>query len=353
MSRLLLVTWHGGGNVNPLLVLGQALVAHGHDVHGLIPATLAPRFEAAGLPFTEHGGGWGEDLATDVADQLALHPCHAAVVDYMMTGALCGAELTGVPTVAFVHTLYTGVADGTASPMEMAGGIEAVNTWRQALQLKPLEQVTDLLDRSRLVLVTATPELDGGDTYPANVQLVGPLVAPERRGADEPGPRYRVVANLGTTPMDEAPLARRLAAALGQLDVPALLTVGDHLDPSTIDAPPDVTVSGYVPHGQVLPGADLFISHGGLSGIGTALAHGVPVLCLPLGRDQPDNAARLAAVGAGRVLDPASGIDELRDAIRGALDDPALRDGARRQQAAATSAGGAARAVDAIEAALR
>ena len=47
MGRVLFVTWHGGGNVNPVVAIGQQLRELGHDVHVLGAASLAPRFAAA------------------------------------------------------------------------------------------------------------------------------------------------------------------------------------------------------------------------------------------------------------------------------------------------------------------
>jgi UDP:flavonoid glycosyltransferase YjiC (YdhE family) len=52
----------------------------------------------------------------------------------------------------------------------------------------------------------------------------------------------------------------------------------------------------------VLPEADLVITHGGHGTVIKALASGLPCLVMPLGRDQPDNAARVVAHRAGIAL---------------------------------------------------
>lgn len=51
------------------------------------------------------------------------------------------------------------------------------------------------------------------------------------------------------------------------------------------------------------PGARAFITHGGSHGIYEGLCHAVPMVMVPLGGDQPDNAQRMVARGAGVVLD--------------------------------------------------
>ena len=79
-----------------------------------------------------------------------------------------------------------------------------------------------------------------------------------------------------------------------------------------------------------------------------ALAHGVPVVAVPFGRDQPEVARRVEVAGAGvrlpaRKLSP----DRLRDAVRRAIE---LRPGAERIAAAFAAAGGAVAAADELEA---
>ena len=58
----------------------------------------------------------------------------------------------------------------------------------------------------------------------------------------------------------------------------------------------------FVPHGEVLPHASLVVTHAGMGTVMSALSHGVPLLCLPLGRDQFFNAAMVERLGAGRAL---------------------------------------------------
>ena len=45
----------------------------------------------------------------------------------------------------------------------------------------------------------------------------------------------------------------------------------------------------------MFPDAAAVVTHAGHGTIMRALAHGIPLLCLPMGRDQDDNAARVFA----------------------------------------------------------
>jgi UDP:flavonoid glycosyltransferase YjiC (YdhE family) len=98
----------------------------------------------------------------------------------------------------------------------------------------------------------------------------------------------------------------------------------------------------------VLPHAALVVHHAGLGTVLASLAHGLPQVCVPLGRDQPANARQVARVGAGTVLAPTATPAELRAAVLGALADDAARASAERM--AATIGGPAAghRAAEAV-----
>jgi MGT family glycosyltransferase len=145
-----------------------------------------------------------------------------------------------------------------------------------------------------------------------------------------PGDEPLVLVSLGTTPMDEEPVLERVLEALGRLPVRGLLTAGAHLAPSSFDAPADVLVTGYVPHASVLPVTDLVVTHAGLGTVTAALAFGVPLLCLPLGRDQFQNADRVVELGVGESLSSGADPSHIADAITRLLGDDDLRGRVRR-----------------------
>jgi UDP:flavonoid glycosyltransferase YjiC (YdhE family) len=65
-----------------------------------------------------------------------------------------------------------------------------------------------------------------------------------------------------------------------------------------------------------------------------ALAHGLPQVCLPIGADQPLNAARCAALGAGVHLDALAGTPaDVREATARVLADPGFAAAAGRLRA--------------------
>jgi UDP:flavonoid glycosyltransferase YjiC (YdhE family) len=214
------------------------------------------------------------------------------------------------PTVALVHTLWSFVPsfEGTMFP----------------------PGYLDQLARFDRQLVFSLPELEGGVSLPDNVRHVGPAfeLVDDEPWTPPPGPV--VVVNLGTTDMGERPILQKVLDACAGLDVRVVATVGPHLDPSSFSVPPNAVVTPLRPHATLLPHADLFVGHAGHGGIMAALAHGVPMVLVPLDRDQPHNASRASAAGAAVIVDTGAPLPAYAGTIDAALRTPSLRDAAAR-----------------------
>jgi MGT family glycosyltransferase len=141
-------------------------------------------------------------------------------------------------------------------------------------------------------------------------------------------------------------LAEVACEAFAGVPLDVVVTTGD-VDPSGLSAPANVRIERYVSHSPVLERAACAVCHAGMGITQKALAHGVPVVAVPFGRDQPEVARRVEVARAGvrlpaRRLTPHS----LREAVRHAME---LRPGAERVAAAFARAGAPAAAADALE----
>ena len=86
-----------------------------------------------------------------------------------------------------------------------------------------------------------------------------------------------------------------------------------------------------MPQALLLSHCALMVSHGGSGSVVGALAHGLPLVLIPMGADQPHNAVRCADLGLARWLDPiATTPEEVRDAVAAVLADPSYRRAAER-----------------------
>ena len=127
-------------------------------------------------------------------------------------------------------------------------------------------------------------------------------------------------------------LFARVLAGLRELPVNLLVTVGREIDPASLGPQPaHVRIERFVAQAEILPFVDLVVSHGGSGSVLGALAHGRPMIVLPIGADQPLNAERISALGVGRSLDAIEATpDDVRDAASSVLADAACRESAGR-----------------------
>jgi MGT family glycosyltransferase len=384
-SAFLFVLWAGGGNVPPQLTLARRVAARGHDVRVLAPASIRPAIERAGLLFEpyvdapEHDEaspetslirdfearttmgavgsvrknlleGMAGPIAADVLRVMRSHSVDVVAVDHLLLGALFAAEAAGVPSAMLVHTVYPFPADRMPpfgmgwSPLDgPAGAIrDGIGRWlfrrayeaplmprlnevRHRLGLDPIKSFEDLIARTSGLLVLTSQAFDFPAALPSNVRYVGPQIDELERAPEWEPPwpsddlRPLVAVGLSTTYQAHAGLLQRTVDALAGLPVKALVSTGGL---GLEGVPANVYTAAYVPHARLFPLADIVVTHAGLGTVHAALAHARPLVCLPIGRDQPDNAARLVRRGAAIRLGHQGGAAEIRHAVSTILADP-------------------------------
>jgi MGT family glycosyltransferase len=129
-----------------------------------------------------------------------------------------------------------------------------------------------------------------------------------------------------------------------------LLTLGGVLAPESVEVPANVVVRGNIPHEAVLPHVAAVVTHGGMSTVATALAAGVPLVCVPQGRDQPLNAMRVVEVRAGRTVAPDAPPGELATAVQTVLADTQYRSAAQAFASRTAELGNGRKATEMVEA---
>jgi UDP:flavonoid glycosyltransferase YjiC (YdhE family) len=104
--------------------------------------------------------------------------------------------------------------------------------------------------------------------------------------------------------------------------VVTLATTGDA---DVVVPGPGLTVLHDADHDEIMSRCDVVISHGGLGTALRALAHGVPMLLIPLGRDQHINAARVTYLGAGLTIPADSSPAQVTATLSTLVGDPSSR----------------------------
>jgi len=364
-GRFLFVTWDAGGNVPPTLILARRLLDRGHSVRILGPRTLRERIAATGstfrafpeeLEWDDSEGRRLEDqpeplieilagttLADAVLTEIQREPADVIVADCMLENALAVAEWSERPNAALVHVLYQPWA-----AMEQPKGwwedeFNTMNDTRAKLGLALIPRrrfIAELWTRPDLALVLVPREFDAPGNEPSlNVRYVGPILDEPNPGyvwdlpwpADDPGPL--ILISLGTTYQQQEEPLQRILAAVASVPGRRLLSLGHAVDSSEIEVADEIVVRDWIPHASVLQHTSVVVTHAGLGTVSAALAHGVPLLCIPLGREQPNNAKRVEACEAGRMIQEEATSDEIREALVDVLESEHYQEGARRMAA--------------------
>jgi UDP:flavonoid glycosyltransferase YjiC (YdhE family) len=310
--------------------------AAGSDA-GLTPERL-PLVEAdLDQDVRDVGIGFGRRIARKrAADILRLcmewHP-DLFVCEEFDFGAMVVAERLGLP-YATVLVSATGAFVRNES---VAGPLDEV----RAEHGLPRDPSLAMLSRY-LVLTPFPPSLrDPGLPSPPtthHVRLVSFDVAGNEAGLPWLARRHRaptVYLTLGTVyNLESGDLFQRVLTGLRDLPINLIVTVGRDLDPDELGRQPaNVHIERFVPQSALLPHCDLVVSHAGSGSVLGALAHGLPMVLIPIGADQPLNAARCRALGVAEVLDAVSATPEMvRAAVSRVLADDGFQGAAVRLQ---------------------
>ncbi len=360
-SSVLFVLHDAGGTVPPVLALGAALVGRGHEVVVLSQPSVATRAAAVGASFVPFSSlpdyardvlleeqlelavpaTSGREVGDDLLRAAAEHGADLVVVDANLAGALAAAETLHRPSAVLLHSMYaTFVRTWFADLWPLLGPI--VDDTRAGFGLGPAGSWAGLFAGHDRLVSVVPEELDAPVAQvPATLRHAGFLVPPPP-AADPPafpsGDGPAVLVGLSTTYQHQEPLVAAIEEAVASVGARAIVTT---------------TGRPAVPHALVLPQADVMVTHAGLGSVAAALAAGVPLVCTPISRDQPLNAERVAAVGAGVALPVDATAAQIGAALEEVLGDSSYRAGAEAMAEAGRRAGGAAGAAEDLEGLIR
>jgi UDP:flavonoid glycosyltransferase YjiC (YdhE family) len=363
--RVLMTSTSGGGHAGPLLPFASAIEAAGGDVlfaaaggaarqartAGFAvleleeapaslrePAFAAARREPLGTPHPRVVAEVFARLDARTALPAILRACElwrpdAIVHESCEFAAVIAAELTGAARVRVAigtnvteRAILERAADAVAERRAEAGlAPDPDEAWAwtvpsftfapPALEDPDVPAVPGTLRfRAPAGDAGALPDLwSGGDDRPL-VQLTLGTVAP---GTELFPGVYRAALE-----------------SLARLPVRVLVTTGDAAPEALGPLPESVRAVRWMPQADVVAHAAAIACHAGSGTVQSALAGGVPLAMLPLFADQPHNARRVTAAGAGLAVRRAA---DLGPAVLALLRDPSFRTAAGRIAAGASA----------------
>jgi UDP:flavonoid glycosyltransferase YjiC (YdhE family) len=359
--RVVVSSTGGVGHLLPLLPLARALDRAGHAVRIACPESFTGFAERHGLPVV----GFGEPDPDELAAVWATIPRddpdegNRLVVGQVFGRLDATAALPGLDRLVVEWQPDLVVRDSFEYAAALVAERHGLCCVRVGCSLAALDAVAAPAAADGLAALRVEtglpPDPDGGGLlaghyltqFPQSMEVPTDPAAGAWRFRDDP-PASRplpdwwsgnddplVYVSFGTVAASQGLFPDLYAAVvdgLADLPVRVLVTVGEAADPAALGAlPPRVHVERFVPQQHVLGAATAMVTHGGSGSVLGAMAAGLPLVVLPLFADQPDNAARVAALGAGlTVTGGPAAADQVGPAVAAVLDDPAYRAGASR-----------------------
>lgn len=360
--HFILATIGSAGDLFPFLWMGRALRERGHRVDFLGPEQHALYVDAAGLTFhglpadpavLDHPDLWHptrglavvweatrpamaqlpdlvEALDTDRNCVLLVHPLALPEADlcrHTRPGLKIAAAYLAPSNLPTVHDplllgpwpvptwvphgvrrwLWRTLAARFIDPVALPG----LNAGRVRHGLAPvsslIEHIRTIPDLSLALFPDwfAAPPPD----WPQALHQAGfPLYDPDPDAA--PSAELRAFLDAGAPPVVFTPgTGNRQARSYFEAAVQATTELGlravfltPHREQLPTSLPSNICWQEYVPLKALLPHVAALVHHGGIGTTAEALRAGTPQLVVPLAHDQFDNAARVAALGAGAAI---------------------------------------------------
>ncbi len=388
--RVLVAAFGDPGHAFPAFALARALKARGHEV--LVESWeqwRKPVTEQLGIEFVAAQeytvypppgadtpeGRTAADAAAALAELMREFKPDVAVSDVLTVAPMLAAEVAGVPRATLVPHVYPVQEPGLPLftigampprtpigrlawrlPLPLVGiglrkGLVELNKTRERLGLGPVD-VLDAGTSAGVSLVATYPQLEYPRRWPLTTEITGPMFfeLPWEEIEVPRGPEPLVLVAPSTAQDPKCEMLRAALDGLAGEPLRVVATTNKHRPVEPLDVPENAVLEPWLSYSQLMPLADLVITHGGHGTVARALDAGAPVLCCPAVGDMAENGARVQWAGAGlsvprRLLSPGS----VRTTVRRILGDPSY--GERAKEIAAWSAenDGSVRGAEAVE----
>lgn len=382
--RVLITTIPVTGHFHPLVPIGRALQQAGHEVTFACSAQYRETIQANGFPYimaglyrprpevvaevqdeipdTSDPRHWrrlferlfvdppGRQMAADLVQLFDDWRPDLVIRDTNEFGGCVAAEAAGIPHATAGANDFESIAE------RQARFGSTVNAIRQAHDL-PWDPELSMLYRYLDFIYNPRTFLRPSDFVAPTAHFVN--VPPFDQSGDEQVPEWvaelpdmpTIYVTLGTSFNTTPGLLETIVAGLRNEQLNLIVTVGRNRNPAELGPQPEnVRIERYIPQTLLYPLIDLVVTQGGANTTHATLRNGIPLVMVPIGADQFDNADRCTAYGVARMIAPENRTPEtIRVTVNDVLANPRYRERARRFQMALDELPGPEHAVNLLE----
>ncbi|MCB1124452.1 MAG: glycosyltransferase, partial [Verrucomicrobiae bacterium] len=298
--------------------------------------------------------------ARDLLAELDREPADLVITSEMLPGVMAACESRGQRMAIFAANLcfyplpgmpafgpgfspprnteeaalHEQVKAGTIQMLDT--GLDSFNRTRMQLGLVPLQHVSDQINTAKLFLLGTSQTFDfPAESIPEKIRYVGPqLDEPAWTKAwTSPWPnedtRPLIAVGFSTTFQNHSQVLQNVLDAAESLPIRLLVTLGP-IEASELRPTANAVLVQSAPHDAVMRQAKVVVTHGGHGTVMRALKHQCPMLILPHGRDQGENAIRITERGAGLCLTADASCEQIEEALRQLIEEPSFSEAAAR-----------------------
>lgn len=393
MSTFVFAVLPAIGHVNPMISIAHELRKQGHEIIFICfaPDVIRDHVEAngfrmEGIPgispslfklvevlmmfpsgYLEFMNGIGAMfsrltfVARNVMKELEKIKPDMVVVDFALPGASLAAEKLEMPFTVIYHAGLCFKGPGIP-PFGSGLAIGKEWGWRGRLYARLSETLEGKiafsmgLARKRLglspgtaepytpspwlTLVLTTQAIEAPRHPPSDtVFFIGPCISGREAlpGEDTfpfdalPQDKPKIYVSLGTFFNNRPRLFRKIFASFPDDEYQIIVKAGGAYDTlSSLQLPSHILLFRNVPQANLLPEVDAVVSHGGNNTVNETLSSGKPLLVIPIGGEQGDNAAKVEYLGVGLRADKNRTTSrEIRNMMDRLMNDPIFRERAR------------------------
>jgi UDP:flavonoid glycosyltransferase YjiC (YdhE family) len=337
--RVLFTTRGSSGHVGPLVPFAKALVHAGHEVVVAAQRQHAANVERAGLELAPVGDPPADEWMPLMGQfaELDLETSNRVMISKFFAGIDVRAALPGLREIVEGRRPDVIVRESWEFGSTLVADLYGIPIARVGLGLAEVEEETVAVVAPELDEARATvglPPDPRGDRLREEPYFTAMPEALEAPDAPTPARSHRFRFEVGEGaealpdwwPGQDGPLVyvsfgsvaagshlpyypelyRGAIEALAPLPARVLVTIGDPARETSElgPLPPNVHAETWVPHDDVAARSAAIVCHGGYGSTLASLAHGVPLVVLPLfSTDQWANGEAVARTGAGICLE--------------------------------------------------